>query len=300
MAYTKITAPSLEAVASIAAIVVEAIHAESSQPVIDPVTLAGEAGLDLDPWQVDCLRDTSPQILMNCSRQSGKSTVDSVDAVATALSYPSALVLLLSPSLRQSTELFRKCLDVYRALDRKIPAHAESALRLELRNGSRIIALPGTEGTIRGYSGAKLLIIDEASRVLDPLYRSVRPMLAVSRGRMRASSTPYGKQGWWHDAWTNGGSAWSRYEVPATMCPRITPEFLEEERQNMPPWYFRQEYMCEFSDVNEQFFAYETIMQSLSDDVTPLFPELAAGEPSRLFPTVIAARPADDEWEQLA
>lgn len=293
----KVTGCTLDAVAAVAAMVVESIKAESERPALDPVGLAADAGIDLDPWQRDCLLDTSPQVLMNCSRQSGKSTVDAIDAVSTALSYTSALVLLLSPSLRQSTELFRKCLDVYRALDRKIPAHAESALRLELRNGSRIIALPGTEGTIRGYSGAKLLVIDEASRVEDALYRSVRPMLAVSRGRLRASSTPFGKQGWWWEAWSLGGSAWQRYEIPADKCPRITEEFLEEERNSMPPWWFDQEYMCQFRDIDEQFFAYDTVMQSLSDNVTPLFPDLATDR-IRLFPTGISniQPPA---WERL-
>ena len=269
---SSIRAATLDQVAAIASIVVEAIVAENSRPPEDPVSLALAAGMELDPWQVATLRDPSPRILMNCSRQSGKSTVNSLDAVATAMSYSSALVLLLSPSLRQSQELFRKCLDVYRAVDRRIPSHAESALRLELRNGSRIISLPGTEGTIRGYSGAKLLIIDEASRVEDPLYRSVRPMLAVSRGRMRASSTPYGKRGWWYEAWIDQQNDWARVQVSADQCPRITPEFLEEERTQMPPWFFQQEYFCQFSDTDEQFFDSDSVYGSLSEDVVPLFP----------------------------
>jgi hypothetical protein len=37
---------------------------------------------------------------------------------------------------------------------------AESALRAELANGSRIIALPGTEKTVRGYAAADLLVIE--------------------------------------------------------------------------------------------------------------------------------------------
>jgi hypothetical protein len=42
---------------------------------------------------------------------------------------------------------------------------AESVTRLELANGSRIVSLPGTEGTIRGYAAASLIVIDEAARV---------------------------------------------------------------------------------------------------------------------------------------
>jgi len=112
---------------------------------------------------------------------------------------------MLSPSLRQSGELFRKALSVYRTLGRPVPSEAESALRLELDTGSRIISLPGTENTIRGYSGVRLLLVDEASRVEDDLYRAIRPMLAVSGGRLVAPSTPWGKRGFWFREWTEGG-----------------------------------------------------------------------------------------------
>src|SRR4029434_3443645 len=98
---------------------------------------------------------------------------------------------------------------------------AESALRLELANGSRIISLPGDEGTIRGFSGVAMLIIDEAALVADSLYYSVRPMLAVSRGRLVALSTPFGKRGWFHDEW-HGAGAWQRLKVTAQDCPRIS------------------------------------------------------------------------------
>jgi hypothetical protein len=65
-------------------------------------------------------------------------------------------------------------------------------LTLELVNGSRIVSLPENESGIRGFSGVNLLVIDEAARVDDSLYRSVRPMLAVSGGRLVALSTPFG------------------------------------------------------------------------------------------------------------
>jgi hypothetical protein len=50
----------------------------------------------------------------------------------------------------------------YTALARPVPA-AESALRLELVNGIRVVSLPGDEETIRGLSGVALLVIDEAA-----------------------------------------------------------------------------------------------------------------------------------------
>jgi hypothetical protein len=50
--------------------------------------------------------------------------------------------------------------------------------KLELANGSRILSLPGSERTVRGYAAADLVVIDEATRVDDELISAVRPMLA--------------------------------------------------------------------------------------------------------------------------
>jgi len=134
-----------------------------------------------------------------------------------------------------------------------------------------VVALPGTEKTIRGFSGASLLIVDEAARVADELYYSVRPMLAVSGGSLMLLSTPWGKRGVFYEEWTNG-TGWRRYRVPAWMCPRISPEFLEAERQRMPPLWFGQEYLCEFHETEDQVFSHDDIQAALLTDEAPLFP----------------------------
>jgi hypothetical protein len=140
------------------------------------------------------LRSKARNLLLLCGRQAGKSLTAGALALVTALLNDRSLVLLLSPSLRQSSELFQdKILPLYRAFGRPLQTVQETALRLALSNGSRIISLPGNEETIRGFSGVRLLIIDEAARVPDELYFSVRPMLARSGGRMVCMSTPFGK-----------------------------------------------------------------------------------------------------------
>jgi hypothetical protein len=141
---------------------------------------------------------------------------------------------------------------------------------LELENASRIVTLPGTEKTIRGFSGAALLLVDEAARVDDGLYYAVRPMLAVSGGSLMMLSTPFGKQGIFFEEWA-GGAGWERYEVPASEVPRISPEFLEEEKRNMPAPWFEQEYMCRFVEAQDQVFGYEEVQDALDEEVRPLF-----------------------------
>ena len=236
----------------------------------DPTKVLTCANMPPDPWQEQALRSKAQRMLLLASRQGGKSSVAAALALHTALLCPRSPVLLLSPSIRQSGELFLKVKNLFNALGRPAAVTAETLSKVEFANGSRVLSLPGTEGTIRGFSDVALLVIDEAARVEDALYYSVRPMLAVSQGRLVALSTPFGKRGWFHDAW-HSIEAWDRIKVTAPECPRITPEFLAEERQALGERWFRQEYLCSFEDTIDAVFSYEDIRAALSDTVKPLF-----------------------------
>ena len=237
---------------------------------LDPLRALTAAGIAPDPWQAALLEKEASRVLLLCSRQAGKSTVAAALAVQTALLKPGSPILLLSPTLRQSGELFRKVLELYQALGKPVRIRAQSALRMELVNGSRVVSLPGTEGTIRGFSGVSLLVIDEAARVADALYYSVRPMLAVSRGRMVALSTPFGQRGWFYDAWEKDPD-WTKVRVTAPECPRISAEFLAAERKALGERWFRQEFLTSFEDTVDAVFSAADIRAALSDDVQPLF-----------------------------
>jgi hypothetical protein len=243
---------------------------------LDRVSFAEELGIVPDAWQEEFLRSSSERVLLNCSRQSGKSTMSALIALHKALYHPDSLVLCLAPALRQSQELFGKIAGFYRDLGRPVAPQGERKLSLDLENGSRILTLPGSEKTIRGFSGAGLLLVDEASRVDDALYYAIRPMLAVSGGSLMMLSTPYGKRGVFHQEWTSG-RGWEHYEVPASHCPRISSAFLEEERSALPPWVFRQEYECSFEELEDQVFTTDLIVRAVTDEVQPLFGEAAGG-----------------------
>jgi hypothetical protein len=237
---------------------------------LDRVAFARSLGLEPDEWQQELLSSGSDRLLLNCCRQSGKSTMTAVITLHRALYHPGSLILCLAPALRQSQELFGKVLGFYRDLGKPVAPQGERKLSLELGNGSRIVTLPGTEKTIRGFSGATLLVVDEASRVDDELYFAVRPMLAVSGGGLMMLTTPYGKRGVFYEEWT-GGRGWERYEVPASQCPRISEGFLEEERASLPPWVYRQEYECSFEETEDQVFTTDMIDRAVTSEVKPLF-----------------------------
>ncbi len=238
-----------------------------------PGGILSASGKCPDPWQDRLLRSCSSQLLLMCSRQSGKSLSAAALALKTALLEPPALILILSPTQRQSGELFRaKLLPLYRPLAHLAPTTHLTALTLELVNGSRIISLPENEEGIRCYSDVSLLVIDEASRVCDDLYRAVRPMLAVSRGRLIALSTPFGKRGWFYEEWEST-RIWERIRITAPECPRISAAFLAEERQALGERWFRQEYYCSFEDTVDAVFSQVDIDRAFGHD----FPSALGG-----------------------
>lgn len=218
---------------------------------LDPTLILTAQGFTPDAWQKELLFSSDKEILLNCCRQSGKSTTVAALALHTALFQPKSLTLILSPSQRQSHELFRKILDAYNALGRPLPAEqdAQTMSKLELANGSRIIGLPGKEANVRSFSSVKLLILDEASRIQDDLYRSVRPMVAVSKGRIILLSTPFGQRGFFWEEWESKRKPWKRVKINWKQCPRITEEFIANERASMGDQWVSQEYECSFTSM---------------------------------------------------
>ncbi|MBN2323140.1 MAG: terminase family protein [Spirochaetes bacterium] len=239
---------------------------------LDPVCFVeGNLSIKLDEVQREVLRNTGKRIILNICRQWGKSTIAAFKALHRAVHHAESLILLLSPSLRQSVELFRKVLDASYLIEHLPEKTEDSKLFMTLKNGSRIVSLPGKEGTVRGYSGADMIVIDEAASVPDDLYLAVRPMLAVSDGELMLISTPKGKRGFYYNVWTHGGKTWKRYEVNAKQCPRISATFLAEERESMPERWFMQEYFCKFLDIEDVVFPMEYIEAMRDPDVQPFY-----------------------------
>lgn len=244
---------------------------ETAIEPLSRVEFALAAGITPDPWQEKVLESEGRKLLFNCCRQAGKSTVAALLAVWEVVYDPGALVLMLAPSLRQSGELFRTAMGILRAVE--VPGTeivAESALRVELESGSRIIALPGSESTTRGYSAASLVILDECARIDDALIAAVRPSLATTDGRLVCLSTPSGRRGFFFGEW-EAGVGWERTRITAEDCPRISAEFLEDERRMLGEHSYAQEYECRFLDSDTSVFSSEMIDAAFSDDLSPLW-----------------------------
>jgi len=221
-------------------------------------------GFAPDAWQAQLLRSRSQWILLNCCRQSGKSTTTAIVALHQAI-YDPGLVLCVSPSLRQSRELFAKVIGFLKSIEPVIPLEEDNKSSCELSNGSRIVSLPGDPDTVRGYSAPKLVITDEAAYVSDAMQAAIAPMLAVSQGRQIDMSSPNGRRGYFYENWVNGEGI-ERIKIIGRECPRIGADFLDQMRQKLGPMMFAQEFEGEFIDAESSAFSSEMIELALVDD----------------------------------
>jgi Terminase large subunit, T4likevirus-type, N-terminal len=226
-------------------------------------------GFVADAKQAQVLATGVHRGILNCSRQWGKSTTCAIKAVHYAEFHPGSLVVVASPSLRQSGEFLRKVEQAVARLGYGVKGDGTNQCSVMLPNGSRIVGLPESEDTVRGFSAVGLMLIDEASRVSDTMYHALRPMLAVGGGSLWLLSTPNGKSGFFYREWS-GTKDWLRIQAAAAECPRIPGDFLEEERQTLSEETFRQEYGCEFIAGEGALFDEAEIRARLSTRVVPL------------------------------
>ena len=90
-------------------------------------------------------------------------------------------------------------------------------------------------GVLGGRSG-----VDEAARVLEDLYKAVRPMLAVSGGDDVAAEHAGGAAGVLLGRWSAGGREWTAGERESDGVPADPGGFLERSgRRTRSEWYGR-------------------------------------------------------------
>ena len=243
----------------------------AAHPVQDIVDFARlRLGFDPDPIQQTILRSATKRGILNCTRQWGKTTVSAAKAVHRAFTVPKSLIVVASPGLRQSGEWMRRAADMLACLGIPKRGDGNNRVSLLLPNGSRIVGLPEAEAKIRGFSALSMLVIDEAARVSEESYRALRPMLSTTNGDIWMLSTPAGKQGFFYETWTNADPVWLRISVTAADCPRISPDFLEEQRAVMGIDSFNQEHMCEFIGSGDALLDPDLIDAAFDKDLEAL------------------------------
>jgi len=239
-------------------------------------------------YQKKILRSKANRILLNISRQTGKSSIAIIMAIHHAVTNHNRQILIISRSQEQSSDLLRKLTKVVMDSELKADVVLNSTTKLSFKNGSLIASLPTSEATIRGYA-PHLVILDEAAMFPDDeLFAAVRPMLAATHGRLVLMSTPKGKRGFfWNmfNKWCEQvdaevfnmpyiitASAVELYGLDPSLvgtitCPLHDLEFYDIEREQMTSIKFKQEYESRFVDESDAWFPYEMFMPLMRDNI---------------------------------
>jgi len=242
--------------------------------MLDRSLILDLVGLDPEPWQRDVVRADDDDVMLLCHRQACKSTIIAALATAVAVLEPERLIVCCSASERQSKEIYDKVRKDYRALGQPHGVTKETADELQIGNGSRVVSVPDSPGTIRGYSGVNLVIIDEAAQVSDETYSAVRPMLTRSMGRMVAMSTPFARTGWFFREWHNAEAEWKKFKLKASENPFFEikrPGYLAKERRRLTRQEYVREYECDFSEAEGAVFSARDIDSAFVTSEKPFF-----------------------------
>lgn len=229
--------------------------------------LVARMGFEPDEVQEKLLGWWDQDVILNCTRQWGKSTVAAAMAVARAWLEPGMTVLVLGPTEGQAGELVGKAKEfAERLAGETLKRHPRRKCSVVLPNGSRILALPDRPTNIRCYT-ASLLVVDEAAHFTsDVAYDIVRPALAVKNGKTWLLSTSGPTRGFFYKAWTAEGDGWLRVQVKAADCPRLSEEFLEKERKMKTPELYAREYECVFGSDEGAIFEEELLERAMVED----------------------------------
>lgn len=227
-----------------------------------PVAWAEDVlGVHLDPWQQELVTSTAISMIAACARQVGK-TEAIIVAVAYQLMHFPGLVVILANGDRTAGEIFARVRDALSRAGASISSSDDNKRSCSLREPrSRLLALPAAPKTVRGIAGVRLLILDEAAFMPPELFAAVEPMVAAAGGRTIYASSPNGQLGRFWDLWSMSGIP--RVQVTAYDCPRISHEFLEQQRQTMTRRAFAAEYLASFEDAEGALFDGENISAAM-------------------------------------
>lgn len=273
---------------------------------LSPVYYAQTLGLQLFDWQINALCPDWLRLLLLCARQAGKTThVLGVLLAWKARFYPGGPFPVICPAKHQS----RLVMDAVRAvigMDKDYPELVGDAIfEIETVSGSRIMALPGTERSVRGPSKPKMIVFDEDGRVPDGTYRAARPMMLGADTQLVLSSTAFGKRGHFYETAEDGDPAlWHKMLVRSpwdAVNGRLQDHAPEEAfrkhwaKRGWSAWYsdrhaadkafvqeeadggllvYDQEHCCRFLDSTGSLFSTEDLDAAHDEEVVPMLRQM--------------------------
>ena len=218
------------------------------------------ANLDLSliPWQEQAIQDPARFKVIAAGRRCGKTHFAAVTLILAALNGKKGAVMYVGPTQALARDLMW---DLLKELAGDIIESSNiNNLEIVLAGGNKI-SLKGSDrpDTLRGYS-LKHLVCDEYAFFKDGVFDTIlRPALSDRKGTAMFISTPEGRNGF-YDAYMKGElgiKGWKSWHLTSYDNPFLDPEEINDAKETLPGWAFRQEYMASFDAKGSEFFDVE-------------------------------------------
>jgi hypothetical protein len=247
---------------------------------LDPVQWVRHAlGVTPTTWQQEFLRaPRGASIAALTARQVGKTTTAAWAIAHAMLFAPGSLSVIACPAQRQSAEAVRRVKEVLIKAGAKFAS--DNVFALELDNGSRVLALPSGDDTVRGLTVDAWIVADEAARLNDELIAALRPMRARRpEARFAMLSTAWSRTDPFWAVWAGDDPTWIRLRATADGDDTLfTSEFLETERRALGEHAFKREYCGVPGGSEASLFPWELFDRATQTD-GPILPAGPAFQP---------------------
>ena len=258
---------------------------------VDPALWVREVlGMTPTSWQESFLRARrGASILALTARQVGKTTTAAWAIAHYMLFTPGSLSVIACPAQRQSAEAVRRVREVLIKVG--VELKSDNVFALELKNGSRVLALPSSDDSIRGLTVDGWIIADEAARLREDLIAALRPMRARRpQARFAMLSTAWSRTDPFWTAWAGDEQSWIRLKATADAIETFSRKFLEQERIALGEDGFKREYLGIPSGGHVSPFNW-AMYDRATRIHTPLVRPGAAFEPPPPQPAVLTINP---------
>ncbi|KKL20476.1 hypothetical protein LCGC14_2455110, partial [marine sediment metagenome] len=251
------------------------------------------------PYQDAYSDDESPMKYTAKSRQIGFTYNEMIDTLHDCITIEKYKKLLVSLTQPQANELLKVAYEAVDLLEEPytIPFKVQRDTRLELHNGSRMIALPSTASAARSFHGD--VFIDEVAHIpkLESLLEAIMQITVRAGYNIEIGSSPFGQRGYFHQILKDAGWDTTRsWEKPqdAKEFMREYHSFLKEYESewsiHLVTWWMcgdlhwdritarangdvlRQEYGIGFLDETTALLPYELMKARVNKKIIPYDP----------------------------
>jgi len=240
--------------------------------------------LILDKWQEEVLECESKRILICKGRQIGGTTIFAKKASDRLADNPNDEIMVVSITEEQAQNVIMMVLHFLETEHKRLLSDRlqdTTKGKIILKNGSTIISKPvgQTGASVRGFTKG-VLWLNEGSRLPEFVFEAAKPMLLTTNGDIWMDSTPFGKKGYFYEAFLNKANIWTVFFKNTADVINERPiseswtekqregalRLLEQERTEMTATQYGQEYLGLFMEDLAQYFPTELIRKVMTID----------------------------------